>query len=218
MDFGSWRRRAAPAFGWEMWTAAWAPPADGKTARLTLLPIVVKRRIIRQIVGRLSPGRLGKIAFALIAVWNGIRYNTMVGGLRVVLDTNVIVAAVRSRRGASFRVISEVGRGRFEFVLSVPLLVEYEDALSRARPPELSPADVSVLIDYLCSQAHLQEIYYLWRPHLPDPKDDMVLEAAAAGHCAAIVTHNGRHFEPASRFGIRILSPFEFLRRLEARP
>ena len=141
----------------------------------------------------------------------------MVSGLRVVLDTNVVVAAVRSRRGASFRVISEIGRGRFELVLSVPLFVEYEDALTRARPPELSLADVSVFLDYLCSEAHLQEIFYLWRPHLPDPKDDMVLEAAVAGHCAAIVTHNGRHFEPAATFGIRILTPFEFLRRLEVR-
>lgn len=136
-------------------------------------------------------------------------------GLRVVLDTNVVVSALRSRRGASFRVIPEIGRGRFEFVLSVPLLVEYEDALTRTRSPELTQGDVSDFLDYLCSEAYLQEIFYLWRPNLPDPKDDMVLEAAVAGNCEAIVTHNRRHFEGVATFGIKILSPFEFLRRLE---
>jgi predicted nucleic acid-binding protein len=135
-----------------------------------------------------------------------------------VLDTNVVVAALRSRRGASFRVLSEIGRGRFEFVLSVPLLVEYEDALARARPPEIGLGDISAFLDYLCSEAHLQKIFFLWRPHLPDPKDDMVLEAAVAGNCEAIVTHNRRHFEGVATFGVKILTPFEFLRRLEVIP
>ncbi len=134
------------------------------------------------------------------------------------LDTNVVVAALRSRRGASFRVVSEIGRSRFEFVLSVPLLVEYEGVLTRGRLPELTESDISAFLDYLCSEAHLQEIFYLWRPHLPDPKDDMALEAAVAGNCEAIVTHNRRHFEGAATFGIKVLSPFEFLRRLEVIP
>lgn len=135
-------------------------------------------------------------------------------GLRVVLDTNVLVAALRSRRGASFRVVYEIGRGRFEFVLSVPLVLEYEQALINTRPPGVSPMDIQAFLDYLCSEARLQEIFYLWRPHLRDPKDDLVLEAAVAGTCEAIVTYNRRHFEGAARFGIAAVSPAEFLGRL----
>ncbi|HXJ96453.1 MAG TPA: putative toxin-antitoxin system toxin component, PIN family [Terriglobia bacterium] len=133
---------------------------------------------------------------------------------RVVLDTNVLVAALRSRRGASFRVVSQIGRGRFEFVLSVPLVLEYEQVLTRARPPEVSPMDIRTFLDYLCKEAVLQEIFFLWRPHLRDPKDDLVLEAAVAGTCDAIVTHNRRHFEGAARLGLEVLSPAQFLNRL----
>jgi len=144
----------------------------------------------------------------------GIGYNTIVEGPRVVLDTNILVAALRSRRGASFQVVSEVGRDRFELVVSVPLVVEYEEALTKTRPPEVTEADIAVFLDYLCSQARLQEIFYLWRPHLRDPKDDLILEAAVAGNCQAIVTHNQRHFGGAAAFGIQVLSPVEFLRLL----
>jgi predicted nucleic acid-binding protein len=74
--------------------------------------------------------------------------------------------------------------------------------------------DIQAFLDYLCSEARLQEIFYLWRPHLRHPKDDLVLEAAVAGTCQAIVTHNRRHFEGTVRFGITVLSPAEFLDRL----
>lgn len=144
----------------------------------------------------------------------GITYDTEVAGLRVVLDTNVLVAALRSRRGASFRVVSEIGRGRFEFVLSVPLLLEHEQALINARPSGVNQMDIQAFLDYLCSAAWLQEIFYLWRPHLRDPKDDFVLEAAVAGRCKGIVTHNRRHFKGAEKFGVAILSPAQFLGRL----
>jgi predicted nucleic acid-binding protein len=137
-----------------------------------------------------------------------------VAGSRVVLDTNVLVAAIRSRRGASFQVVSEIGQGRFQFVLSVPLVLEYEQALTSARPPGVSLAEIGALLDYFCSEAQLQEVFYLWRPHLSDPKNDFVLEAAVAGNCDAIVTHNRRHFEGALSFGIKILSPAQFLGRL----
>jgi putative PIN family toxin of toxin-antitoxin system len=137
-----------------------------------------------------------------------------VAGFRVVLNTNVLVAALRSRRGASFQVVSAIGRGRFEFVLSVPLVLEYEQALLRARPPGTTAQDIEAFLDYLCSEAWLQEIFYLWRPHLRDPKDDLVLEAAVAGGCEVIVTHNRKHFDGAAKFGIRVLSPAEFGGRL----
>ncbi len=130
----------------------------------------------------------------------------------VVLDTNVLVAAVRSRRGASFRLLSLVGGSKFEISLSVPLVLEYEDALLRQISAlRLSQRDVRDLIDYLCSIGHRQNIFFLWRPQLRDPKDDLVLELAVAAGCDCIVTFNQRDFVGASSFGIEILRPSELL-------
>jgi putative PIN family toxin of toxin-antitoxin system len=133
---------------------------------------------------------------------------------RVVLDTNVLVSAMRSRRGASFRLLDEIGRGRFEVVVSVPLVVEYEAALLEHRPPSVTANDVAIVLDYVCAESREQEIYYLWRPLLRDPKDDMVLEVAVAGGCDAIVTYNIADFGGAERFGIRAVRPLDFLREI----
>lgn len=131
---------------------------------------------------------------------------------RVVVDTNVMVAGLRSRRGASFRLLSAVGDGRFKIALSVPLLLEYEDALLRhSDVTKLSRADVDAVLDYFCSVAHLQQIFYLWRPLLPDPKDDLVLELASAARCQSIVTFNRRDFTGADKFGVSVVEPAAFL-------
>lgn len=135
--------------------------------------------------------------------------------LRVVLDTNVVVSALRSRRGASAALLLEAGTGRFQHCLSVALLLEYESALKRphsgARIPREAIEDV---LDYLAATGHLQEIFFLWRPLLPDPGDDHVLEVAVAGSCEAIITYNRRDFRGAERFGVRIMTPRELLQRL----
>lgn len=132
--------------------------------------------------------------------------------LRVVVDTNVWVAALRSKRGASFRLLSLVGDARWQLSLSVPLLLEYEDVLKR---PEvgvpLSTDEVDDVLNYLCSQASLREIFYLWRPVLTDPKDDFVLELAVESNCEFIVTFNLRDFAPSRQFGIEAITPREFL-------
>lgn len=132
--------------------------------------------------------------------------------LTIVLDTNVLEAAFRSRRGASFAVISLIGTGRFEMAISVPMVLEYEEVLLRqAGGAERTEARVRDVLDYLCSVGKQQKIFFRWRPTLADPSDDMVLELAVAGGCDAIVTHNRRHFREVHRFGIRVLSPAEFL-------
>jgi len=137
--------------------------------------------------------------------------------LRVVLDTNVLVAAVRSRRGASFALLSRVGTQAFEIALSVPLVLEYEEALLRQLgKTDLGKSDVEAIIDYLCSVGTHHEIFYLWRPLLPDPEDDMLLELAVAARCEAIVTFNKRDFDGSDRFGIRVLAPAELLREIGA--
>src|SRR5690349_14507086 len=113
----------------------------------------------------------------------------------VVIDTNVVVAAFRSRRGASFALLERVGTGQFEIVVSVPLVLEHADALSRQLSfTGLEESDVNDLLDYLCAVGRRQPIFFPWRPYLPDPKDDLVLEAAVAGGCDGIVAFNVRHF------------------------
>jgi len=131
---------------------------------------------------------------------------------RIVLDTNVLVAALRSNRGASFRLVSELGSGRFEVCVSVPLVLEYEAVLVRqARSLGLTRRDISDVLDYVCSVARRQAIFFLWRPRLRDPGDDMVLEAAVAAGARYIVTFNKRDFESGHPLPVRLATPQEFL-------
>ena len=136
--------------------------------------------------------------------------------VQVVLDTNVLVTGLRSRRGASFRLLSLVGADRrFEINLSVPVVLEYESTLKRpGKTPGLTEEDVDSMLDYLCSVGHYREIYFLWRPVLRDPKDDMVLEVAVEASCEFVVTHNLRDFRGIERYGVRPVSPSEFLREI----
>jgi predicted nucleic acid-binding protein len=135
----------------------------------------------------------------------------------IVLDTDVLESALRSRRGASFAVLSQVGTGAFDIAVSVSLVLEYEAVLMR-QAGEMGRPETAVvdLIDYLCSVAKRQAVFFLWRPFLTDPDDDMVLELAVAAGCDAIVTHNGRDFQKSAEFGISVLSPAEFLRKIGA--
>lgn len=133
-------------------------------------------------------------------------------GGRVVIDTNVFVSALRSSRGASHRLLLLVGGSLFEIALSVPLVLEYEaTAKSMAETTGLSGEDVDDIIDYLCSVGHLQQVHFLWRPVLRDPGDDHVLELAVEAGCETIVTHNVRDFAGGKAFGIRAITPGEFL-------
>lgn len=112
--------------------------------------------------------------------------------------------------------MSMLGSGEFEIAISVPLLFEYEDVLSRSVDPSFFlKEDVDDFLDYVCAIAHRQDIFFLWRPQLVDPQDDLVLEVAVAAGCDAIVTHNRRHFGGAEKFGVRIYRPGEFLALME---
>jgi predicted nucleic acid-binding protein len=134
---------------------------------------------------------------------------------RIVIEINVLISALRSSRGASYRLLMLVGGAEFEIALSVPLVLEYEDVAKRM-PDEtgLSENDVDDIIDYLCGVAHLQEIHFLWRPVLRDSRDDHVLELAAAAGCGVVVTHNVRDFAGCERFGVKAITPGEFLRSI----
>jgi putative PIN family toxin of toxin-antitoxin system len=130
----------------------------------------------------------------------------------IVVDTNVMVAALRSRRGASFHLLMLLGSQAFKGHVSVLLVLEYEDASRRlVGDIPLTVQDIDDILDYICSVAEHHELYYLWRPQLRDPKDDMVLELAVAADCDFIITYNGRDFLGTDRFGIKVLTPKEFL-------
>jgi predicted nucleic acid-binding protein len=134
-----------------------------------------------------------------------------------VLDTNVVVSAMRPRAVASFRILRELaGKAQFQIAISVPLVMEYEMALKRLAG--LEDSDAEALVDYLCEVGEKREIHFLWRPFLGDPKDEIVLEVAVEAGVASIVTHNVRGFQGVEeRFGIRIIWPGAFLLDLEGR-
>lgn len=137
--------------------------------------------------------------------------------MRVVLDTNVMVAAARSRNGASFALVASIPSPKFQICLSVALYVEWQSVLTRPEniPPGLSANQVLAYLRYVASQAHLQDIHFLWRPYLSDPDDDMVLELAFAAGCRYLITHNVQDFRGAERLGVTPIAPREFLKLVE---
>jgi putative PIN family toxin of toxin-antitoxin system len=146
------------------------------------------------------------------AAKTSIVYNTGMSEPRVVLDTNVLIAALRSKRGASSRLVSLLGIGRFEITVSVALVLEYEDVLMRQRTQlGLTQQDIEDFIDSICALARLQQVYYQWRPSLRDEGDELVLDLAVAAGCDHIVTFNRRDFVGAERFGLQVMTPREFL-------
>jgi putative PIN family toxin of toxin-antitoxin system len=138
--------------------------------------------------------------------------------MRVVLDTSVIVAGLRSQLGASNRVLMAVAEGRLRPLVSTAVFLEYEAVLLRAEQrlaTGMDEADVEGFLAALASAAEAVEINFSWRPQLRDPADELILEAAVNGQAVAIVTHNVRDFEPvAARFGVRILTPADLLKEL----
>jgi len=131
----------------------------------------------------------------------------------IVLDTSVLVAAARSRQGASFELLSSISSREFKICLSVSLYAEWQAVLTRTEniPPGLTVGSVQGYLRYLVSVAHLQAIHFLWRPYLPDPNDDMVLELAVAAGCRHVVTHNMRDFKGSERLGVQAITPGNYL-------
>jgi len=147
---------------------------------------------------------------------HGITYNTIVQRrYQVVMDANVFLSALRSRRGASFKLLSSVGSGQFDVNLSVPLVLEYEEVSRRSQwRGKPSWQSISDIIDYLCLVGRKRRIHFLWRHREKDPKDDMVLEVAVAGSCDCIVTYNVTDFTEARSLGVRVMTPSQFLRMI----
>jgi len=140
--------------------------------------------------------------------------------MKVILDTNVVLSAAFSQRGASSKLLDMLADGEYEIALTLPLFLEYRDVLLRdstlARGVDRTA--VIELCEDLAAIAHGQIVYFLWRPWLRDPNDDLLLEAAVASGAEHIVTHNVRDFinqDVEEVFGISVLRPQEMLAILE---
>ena len=130
----------------------------------------------------------------------------------VVFDTNVIISALKSATGASFRLIRLVRAGVLRPAVTAPLMFEYDDVANRSGLlPHLSPSEITGFLDWFVSISSQHKVHFLWRPLLRDPKDDLVLEAAVAASADYIVTFNTTDFERASSLGVRVITPPQLL-------
>jgi len=141
--------------------------------------------------------------------------------MRVVIDTAAMVAAIRSDRGASRRLLVAALEQRLTVLVSTPLLLEYEAVMTRSehlKASGLSQGEVGQLLDAVAAVATPVRLAFRWRPEMRDADDDMVLETAVNGKADAIVTFNRRDFLPgAERFGMAVLTPGEVIGQLEAK-
>ncbi|MGD8590088.1 MAG: putative toxin-antitoxin system toxin component, PIN family [Chromatiales bacterium] len=132
--------------------------------------------------------------------------------INVVIDTNVIVAALKSRRGASYKLLISLTTGVYRPNISVPLFLEYESVAKRTGLViGLNDQDINDILDYILCQSSIRQIFYLWRPFLKDPLDDLVLEVAVESQSEYIVTFNKKDFSGIERFGIKVVTPQEFM-------
>lgn len=127
------------------------------------------------------------------------------------MDTDVVVAAMRSPAGASAAILRSIRQGQATLLLSVPLAVEYEAVCQKAEQrvaAGLSESEVDIFVTAVIAMAEPVEMHFLWRPQLRDPNDEMVLEVAVNGEADALVTFNVRDYgNVPSRFGVDLLLP-----------
>ncbi|MGQ0542769.1 MAG: putative toxin-antitoxin system toxin component, PIN family [Blastocatellia bacterium] len=136
--------------------------------------------------------------------------------VQIVIDTNVLVAAFRSKRGAANQLILSLDDERFEIAISTPLLFEYEDVLKRPEMSQfLSHEEVDGAIESLRLIANEYAIFFLWRMLAVDPDDAFILELAIRSNAKYIITYNPKDFASAADFGITLVTSRDFLALME---
>ncbi|MDQ3088523.1 MAG: putative toxin-antitoxin system toxin component, PIN family [Acidobacteriota bacterium] len=132
--------------------------------------------------------------------------------LQIIIDTNIFVAAFRSQKGVANLLLQKLKDVRWQVNVSTPLLLEYEDVLKRPEMNEfISENDVDIFLNGVCTIANYHEIYYLWRLLAKDPNDSFLLELAVKANAEFIITYNPKDFPAAASFGIKLVTPKEFL-------
>ena len=140
------------------------------------------------------------------------------GDVRLVVDTNVVIAAFRSSRGASNRLLRHAEVGAVKLLCSTALFLEYEAVLTRSdirAATGQTLADVEAVMNSIAAIAEPVDVPFKTRPMLRDADDEMVLEVALNGEADLIVTHNLRDFEPARSFGIGVVTPSQVIGSLK---
>jgi putative PIN family toxin of toxin-antitoxin system len=128
--------------------------------------------------------------------------------VHAVLDTSVLVAGLRSKGGASFQILQAIRTGDIRIAVSVALVLEYESVLRRpGLMPHFTNRDIEKIVDGLCLLADHQQVFFAWRPFLPDPDDDLVLELAVAASPSFIITHNTSDFRGSESMGVLAITP-----------
>lgn len=136
----------------------------------------------------------------------------MVDHHQIVIDTNVFVTALRSQLGASYKLLTLIDHDIYTLNVSVPLVLEYEEVAKRMIGEiPLSEKEIDDILDFVIQNSNRWHIFYLWRPQLKDPSDDMVLELAVTANCQYILTYNINDFEGSEKFGIEAITPKAFL-------
>jgi putative PIN family toxin of toxin-antitoxin system len=131
---------------------------------------------------------------------------------RVVIDTNIILSGLTSKNGKSHLLLELLPYNKFEIAISVPLILEYETVLKKKLDRAIfSDEDISNFLNYICKIGVSTQIYYLWRPLLPDTYDDHILEVAVASESSHIITFNTKDFTESSKFGIKAIKPGGFI-------
>jgi putative PIN family toxin of toxin-antitoxin system len=136
----------------------------------------------------------------------------------MVLDTDVVVAAMRSTSGASAAILRCIRQGQAVMLLSVPLALEYEAICQKDEQrlaAGLSKRQATIFVSAVIAMAEPVETHFLWRPQLRDPNDEMVLEAAVNSQADALVTFNLKDYGAApGRFGVDLLLPRKAIERI----
>jgi len=126
----------------------------------------------------------------------------------IVIDTNVLLSALYSNKGASYKLLSIIDSNKFVVNISTTLIYEYEEILKQKSKLEFKYIDS--ILNYICKIGKKNKIFYLWRPKLKDVDDDFLLELAVKSD-SIIVTLNKKDFKPARQFNLKVMTPKEFL-------
>ncbi|MEQ9238999.1 MAG: putative toxin-antitoxin system toxin component, PIN family [Coleofasciculus sp. F4-SAH-05] len=131
---------------------------------------------------------------------------------QIVLDTNVLLAGLRSNRGASYKLLTLLNNQRWQLNVSTALIFEYEEVLKKERTQlGLSLDDINTVVSTICAIANCRTIFYLWRPAALDPDDDFLIDLAVECQADFIITYNKRDLRIAETFGIQLVTAKEFL-------
>jgi putative PIN family toxin of toxin-antitoxin system len=132
--------------------------------------------------------------------------------IQIVVDTNVLLSGLRSRLGASYKLLSLLNDPRWQLNISIALIFEYEAVLKREKQQlNLTDSDIDTLLNGICAIASKHQPYFLWRPSARDPNDDFLIDLAVKCQADYIITYNQKDLVEASKFSIKVITPKQFL-------